>query len=111
MNVKWSLKPDGSGGWAGQIDIPLNPGAIPGGGALVATAKGADKANALAKASAVADQIMGNPVVAALMPPQAALAVKAIKVLSKSAAAGKLVDVAKKFKGPAMRRLSKVLGR
>ena len=111
MNVKWHLKPIPGGGWAGMLEIPLDPaGAVAGGGRVVAVAKGANKAEALTKAGAIADKIMENPVVAALMPPQAALAVKAIKVLSKSAAAGKLADAAKKFTGPAMGRLKKALG-
>lgn len=110
MNVKWHLKPIAGGGWAGMIELPLDGGQVAGGGRVVAAAKGANKAEALTKAGAIADKIMENPVVAALMPPQAAIAVKAIKVLSKSAAAGKLADAAAKFTGPAMGRLKKALG-
>jgi hypothetical protein len=109
VNVKWKIRPAAGGGFDGVIEIPVHPGMVAGGGKITALAKGADKATALAKAAVVADQIMANPVVAALMPPQAAVAVKAIKALSKSAAVGKLADVAGKFKGPAMDRLKKIL--
>jgi hypothetical protein len=107
--VKWSFRKI-NGGWEGVVDIPMLPGVVQGGGKLLTVARGQDKATALAKASAVADKVMENPIVQALMPPQAALAVKAIKVLSKGAAAGQLADVAKKFTGPAMKRLGKALG-
>lgn len=110
MIVKWKLAPDGKGGWLGVVDIPLHPGAVEGGGRVVAMAKGDSKAIALGKAAVIAKQITENPIVAALMPPQAAIAVKAISAISKSAAAGKLADAAQKFSGPAMKRLSKVLG-
>lgn len=112
MQVKWKLAPDPTvkGGWVGVVELPLHPGAVNGGGRVVAMAKGGDKATALGKAAVVAKQITDNPIVAALMPPQAALAVKAISALSKSAAAGKLAEAASKFTGPAMSRLSKVLG-
>lgn len=111
MNVKWHLKPIAGGGWAGIIEIPLDAmGPVAGGGRVMAAAKGSSKAEALSKAGAIADKIMENPVVAALMPPQAAVAVKAIKVLSKSAAAGKLAEAAAKFSGPAMGRLKKAFG-
>jgi hypothetical protein len=110
MNIKWRLQPDGKGGFVGSIEIPLNPGAVNGGGRVVAMAKGGDKATALGKAAVIAKQITENPIVAALMPPQAAVAVKAISALSKSAAVGKLAEAASKFTGPAMKRLSNVLG-
>lgn len=110
MNVKWRLAPIAGGGWAGVIEIPIDAGQVAGGGRVLATAKAQDKATALAKAGSIADKVLENPLVAAIMPPQAALAVKAIKVLSKSAAAGQLADAAAKFAGPGMKRLGKALG-
>lgn len=109
MKITWKLAPDGRGGWAGVIELPINPGAVEGGGRVVAMAKGADKATALGKAAVIAEQVLSNPVVASLLPPGTPLAIGAIKELSKAAAVGKLADVAKKFTGPAMDRLKKVL--
>lgn len=110
MNVKWKLAPDGRGGWAGVIDIPLHPGAVYGGGRVVAMAKGGDRAEALGKAAAIAKKIAENPIVAAILPPQAGVAIKAISVMSKAAKAGHLDDAIKKFAGPGLKRLGKVLG-
>lgn len=110
INVKWRLRPDGKGGYEGELVLPFDPGALPGGGAVSVKARGADKALALGKAAVLAKQFTENPVLAAIMPPQAALAVKAVSALSKSAAAGRLAETAGKFAGPAMKRLGKVLG-
>lgn len=110
MQIKWRLAPDGRGGWIGVIDVGIDPRAMSGGGVVRSIARGPDKATALAKAAALADNIVENPILAAILPPQAGLAVKAVKALSKSAMAGKLEDAVKGFTGPAVKRLGKVLG-
>lgn len=108
MRVKWSMKPSGTG-WQGVVEIPVNPARVTGGGVIKAKAHGKTKAEALSKAGVIADQIVSNPVVAALLPPQATVAVKAIKAISKGAAVGKLKEVASSFTGPAVKRLSSAL--
>lgn len=67
------------------------------------------KALAVAHAADMAKKILGNPIIAAIMPPQAAAAIKAISAIGKLAHAGKLKSIWKRFKGPAMKRLAKVI--
>lgn len=110
MRITWKLAPDGKGGWIGLIDLGVDPRAVSGGGKLVAMARGADKPTALGKAAVIAKNALENPLIAAIMPPQAAIAVKAISALSKAASVGKLDDAVKKFTGPAVKRLGRVLG-
>jgi len=107
MILKWSLVPDGKGGWVGTVAIPLRT--EPEGGeqrALVKQATGETKAAALGKAAALAKKIAASPVLQALLPPQAAVALKATTALAKAAQVGKLAAVAKRFTGPAMKRLA-----
>ena len=103
MNIRWQLQ-RASNGWEGTIIIPA------GIASCHVKAKGKSKAEALSRAAALADSISANPILAAVLPPQAALALKATKALAKSAAAGQLVSAAKTFVGPGMKRLGKVLG-
>ena len=105
MKIRWQLRRSGDG-WTGVIDVPID-----GAGAVArVVARGPDKAQALAKAASIADQITSNPVLAAVLPPQAAIALKATKALAKSAAVGKLADAARSLAGPGVKRLSKALG-
>ncbi len=72
-------------------------------------ARSRTKAGALAKASAFADKIASNPLLAAALPPGTGQAIKVISALSRSAAAGKLEKVSKKLVGKGARRLKKAL--
>ena len=69
----------------------------------------ASKAAALVHAADMAKKLMSNPIVAAIMPPQVAVALKAISAIGKLAASGKLRSIWKRFRGPAMKRLAKVI--
>lgn len=114
MKVTWQLKRDGDG-WTGIIDIPINPSAMPGGGALRLSAKGQPtKAQALGKAATagklIEAQMAAHPELAALLPPGTALALTAMSGIAKSAAVGKLEEALSHHAGPAMKRLGKVLG-
>lgn len=95
-------------GWEGTILAPLatkdGPRAL-----RVATTKGS-RAAALGRAAALAKAAASNPVLAAMLPPQAQLAFKATSALAKAAKAGQLASVAAKYAGPAMKRLSKLFG-
>ena len=110
--IRWQLRPDGKGGYVGTIELPLMPSA-PGASPAVATitAQAGTAATALGKAAELAKKIQDSPVLSALLPPQAAIALKAASALSKSAAVGKLAETARKFTGPGMKRLSSALGR
>lgn len=103
--VLFAVKPDGRGGYTGSVYLSL-----PNGGAVKATATAATKPEVAIKAASLAEQAFSNPVVQALMPPQAAVAVKALKMVGADAAAGKLASSVKRFAGPAAARLGKVLG-
>lgn len=98
------------GGYEGEFVLPFNPAVVNGGGTTTVKALGTDKASALAKAATAADKLLQNPYAQAIMPPGTAAAVSALKTLSKSAAAGKFASAAKKYSGPAIKRLGKVLG-
>lgn len=103
--LAFRLDPLPGGGWEGTVFVPLLDGQV-----VRSRAKGADKASALGRAASLAKGIEDNPVLAALLPPQATMALKATTALAKAAKVGKLGEVAKKFSGPAMKRLGKVLG-
>lgn len=68
-------------------------------------AKSRTRAGALAKASAFAQKIAANPLLAAALPPGTSKALAVISALSKSAAAGKLEAASKKIVGRGAKRL------
>ena len=79
-------QPDGS--YRGTVTVPAIPGAqLPAGlvpegqvpTALAVTAKAKSKAGAVDKAAKLADAALSNPLVAAVLPPQAKLALEAGK--------------------------------
>jgi len=116
MSVQWTMQKLPSGDWAGMITlVPTSNGQ----GAMARTlrrgrpikmvAKSRTRAGALAKASAYAERIANNPILAAALPPGTGQAIKVISVLAKSAAAGKLEKAAKKLTGRGAKRLVKAL--
>jgi hypothetical protein len=66
-------------GWEGTITLPSSGGAA----TAAVTAKGPSKAVALSRATGLAHQVMDSPIFKALLPPQAALAIKAAGALAK----------------------------
>ena len=116
MSVQWTMEKLPSGGWAGMITlIPTSNGqgamarTIRRGQPIRMVARSRTRAGALAKASAYAERIANNPILAAALPPGTGQAIKVISVLARSAAAGKLASVAKKLKGKGAKRLIKAL--
>lgn len=105
--VLWNVAPDGKGGYKGEVTLLIDHNGSR--AALITKGTSKSKAAALMSASAKADRLLDDPILQAIMPPQAAIAVKAIKVLSKGAAAGKLREVASKFSGPGVKRLASAL--
>lgn len=106
ITITWTMQPAASGkGYTGTILVPLRDGKM-----VRATKSGPTKAKALGGAAALAKRIEDNPVLQALLPPQAALALKATTALAKAATTGKLKEVASKFAGPAMDRIAKLFG-
>lgn len=91
----------------GAIDIEV-PGAP---GKLTLAAVGDDRADALGKAALIAERIASDPVMRALMPPQALVAIKAAKGLSAAARRGSHVlrHFWGKLRGPGKKRLAAVL--
>jgi hypothetical protein len=96
-------------GFDGMIVVPHGVCRLPTGeampGPLAVKASSKSPTNALAKAANVADALASNPVLAAVMPPGTAVALKATKFLANSAAAGKLGSALKKVSGPGAARL------
>jgi len=91
----------------GAIDLPVPDGP----GALRVSAVGDDKADALSRAALIAERIASDPVLRAIMPPQAAVAIKAAKGLAAAARRGApvLKHFWRKLRGPGAKRLAKVL--
>lgn len=94
-----------NGACVGSLSIPTQVGS------LSVSAVGDDRADALAKAALVAERIINDPVMRALMPPQAAAAIKAAKGLAAAAKRGTrtLRRVWGMLRGPGKRRLAAVL--
>jgi hypothetical protein len=96
-------------GFDGMIVVPHGACRLPSGttqpGPLAVKASSKNPAAALAKAANVADAIASNPMLAAVMPPGTAVALKATKFLASSAAAGKLGSALKRVSGPGAKRL------
>jgi hypothetical protein len=68
-----------SDGWEGTITLPSSGGAA----SAIVTAKGPTKNSAMTRATGLANQVLQSPVFKALIPPQAALAIKAAGALAK----------------------------
>lgn len=94
-----------NGATVGSLSFPTVAGGIS------VHAVGDDRADALAKAALVAERIVNDPVMRALMPPQAAAAIKAAKGLAAAAKRGTktLRRVWGMLRGPGKRRLAAVL--
>lgn len=102
--IHFKLSPDGKNGWLATLVVPQGPVA-----AASITAKGNTKASAVSRAAGLAQQVISNPIVSALLPPGAGPALKVAGKLAsavKSGAAGKYL---KKLKGPGAKRLLKAL--
>lgn len=98
---------DGDDCCVGAIDIE-----IPGGpGHMRVAAVGDDRADALGRAALIAERIASDPVMRALMPPQAIVAIKAAKGLSAAAKRGSHVlrHFWGQLRGPGKKRLASVL--
>lgn len=91
----------------GLLTIPTEVGAV-----QVATL-GGTKADALMRAATIAQRISEDPVMAALMPPQAAAAINAAKALSAAARKGPktLKRLWGKIRGPGKKRLAEALAK
>lgn len=103
--MKVKLLPCGDG-CVGSIEIPT---ALP--GRVVAQAKGADKADALLKASVLAQRIASDPLVNALLPASALANIRAARMLARAAQAGPapLRRLWSRLRGPGKRRLAAAL--
>lgn len=88
-----------------DIEVPHAPGH------MTIAAVGDDRADALGKAALVAERIANDPIMRALMPPQAVVAIKAAKGLAAAAGRGSRVlrGFWGKLRGPGKKRLAAVL--
>lgn len=91
----------------GLLTLPTEVGAV-----QVATLAGS-KADALMRAATIAQRISEDPVMAALLPPQAAAAISAAKALSAAARQGpkSLKRLWGKIRGPGKKRLAEALAK
>jgi hypothetical protein len=88
-----------------EFDVPDAPGR------LTVAAVGEDKADALAKAALLAERITSDPVMASMMPPEAASALRTAKGLAAAAKRGlpTLQRAWGMLRGPGKRQLARVL--
>lgn len=115
MSVRARVRKHDNGAYVGTITIASpNCGGVGdtgGDGVITIGAFGDSKADALHKAALVAERITSDPVLRAIIPPQALLAVAATKKLASAAKGGARLfrSVWKRFKGPGVQRLARAL--
>lgn len=89
--------------WCAALDIPID-------GAMTRVEMlGWNPVEAMRRAARVARLIVDDPIVQALLPPQAQVAIKAAQVLSKAAKEGRLDEAIARFRGPGVKRLLRAL--
>lgn len=98
------LRQGTDGVWRAEIHLPSGSGT-----AVKAAASAAKKATAIAEASAMADRIMQNPLVSAVMPPQAKAAVKALQKIAAVADSPQAKAVYRTLTGPGAKRLFRAI--
>ncbi len=105
MSARVSLRRHRSGARVAHIEVPTYAGA------LRVTGVGDFWSDALGAAVKVAARITDDPVIAAIMPPQATIAIEAIRKIAAASAKGPDALKAKldEFNGPGKTRLLKVL--
>ena len=105
MSARVHLQRYETGHHVAAIDIPTTCGAVR------VTGVGGWFSDALSVASSVAKQITSDPVMSAILPPQASMAINAVRQLSNAAQQGApaLRAAMTQFTGPGTRRLAKVL--
>ncbi len=87
-----------------EIGVPLFPSH-----SVTVACAGDTKADALDRASSLAQQLSADPVVAALMPPQAGMAIDAAQFIAKAARSGRLGSMIDSITGDAKKAIAKVL--
>lgn len=106
--MRFRLKDHHNGCCIGELEIPTAAHA-----SITVAAIGDDRADALAKAAVIAERIAQDPIMSALLPPQALAAIKAAKGLSAAAKRG--TRTLKRFwgrlRGPGKKRLAEALHR
>lgn len=103
MQVKFRKSQSGC---IGAIHVPTTED-----GTIVIAAVGDDKADALVKAALIAERVASDPVLRALMPPQAQAAIMAAKGLGVAAQHGSqaIRSLFHRLRGPGKQRLATVL--
>lgn len=128
--VSWKLRRIGDGAYEGIVTLPASfrqamqacppqrLRQVPGGMRALRRAsakriqvrsRSSTPGGALMNAAGMASRVMSNPLVAAVMPPQAQVAVKALRFAGKAAKAGKLGKALGRMAGPGAKRLVKKL--
>lgn len=104
-NTRVRLRHIGDNIYLGSIDCPTTAGRV------ITHAIGETQADALLRASAIAERITSDPVMQALMPPQAQVAIAAAKNLASAAKRGKraLRRLWGRIRGPGKKRLATAL--
>jgi len=86
LYLRFKKLPDGT--WLAMLTVPGRHEAPKSHAAVTTTARGHTKAAALTRAGALADSIMNDPIVSAIIPPQAKVAVAVARNLGRLAQEG-----------------------
>lgn len=97
----------GGCGYIGTVEVPSDDGSA----RLRVVADAGSKAEALARAAAMAEELFKNPLVQAMIPPQAQAAVRSAKLLAGASRGGykKLRGLWRRLRGPGKKRIAKAL--
>lgn len=79
--LKWKVRKIGPGDWEGEATVTLDPRLLPGGGPsqVTARARGTSRGSAASRTIATIDSITKSPLLRAVLPPGAGLAIDAAK--------------------------------
>jgi len=103
--LRWALRPDGRGGWRGEIMLPVSDRQW----AIGCAESPSSKVSALGGALNAVDKALDNPVLRAVVPPQAQLAFQGVKALLGAARNKNVKRALRLATGPGARRLARAL--
>lgn len=101
--VKYRFRQHQLGGYEAELEWEAPDGGV------VTKARGDTRAEAISRAAVLAQNALDNPVIKAVMPPQARIAFEVAKRLGLAQKSGTLAVAASKVVGPGAKRLAKVL--
>jgi hypothetical protein len=99
MNIRWTFDRVADGRWRGSVLIPMHGPLFAGHQLVTAHALSPDLAEANHKPMTVVSQLLQNPLLAAMMPPGAPIAIETAKALLHGVRTGKVKEVLEQVPG------------